>query len=32
MPAKLALNKKYIDEMGFVTDLKIIFKTIGKVF
>ncbi len=32
MPAKLALNEKYIQEMGFATDLKIIFKTIGKIF
>jgi lipopolysaccharide/colanic/teichoic acid biosynthesis glycosyltransferase len=32
MPAKLALNKRYILEMGLYTDLKIIFKTIGKVF
>jgi lipopolysaccharide/colanic/teichoic acid biosynthesis glycosyltransferase len=32
MPAKLALNEKYIREMGFATDLKIIFKTIGRIF
>jgi len=32
MPAKLKLNQKYIDEQSFGTDLKIIFKTIGKVF
>jgi lipopolysaccharide/colanic/teichoic acid biosynthesis glycosyltransferase len=32
MPAKLALNQKYIDEQSFGTDLKIIFRTIGKVF
>jgi len=32
MPAKLKLNLQYIDERGFGTDLKIIFKTIGKIF
>jgi lipopolysaccharide/colanic/teichoic acid biosynthesis glycosyltransferase len=32
MPAKLKLNLKYINEMGLFTDLKIIFKTIGKIF
>ncbi|TND08099.1 MAG: wcfS [Bacteroidetes bacterium] len=32
MPAKLKLNLKYIGEMGLGTDLKIIFKTIFKVF
>jgi lipopolysaccharide/colanic/teichoic acid biosynthesis glycosyltransferase len=32
MPAKLALNMKYIDEKSFGTDLKIIFRTIGKIF
>lgn len=32
MPAKLKLNEKYIEEMGPVTDLKIIFKTLGKIF
>jgi lipopolysaccharide/colanic/teichoic acid biosynthesis glycosyltransferase len=32
MPAKLALNQKYIDEQSFGTDFKIIFRTIGKVF
>lgn len=31
MPAKLNLNLKYIKEMGFGTDLKIIFRTIGKI-
>jgi len=31
MPAKLELNLKYIDEQGIITDLKIIFKTIGKI-
>jgi len=30
MPAKLALNKRYIQEMGIRTDLKIIAKTILK--
>ncbi|MCE3229758.1 MAG: glycosyl transferase, partial [Bacteroidetes bacterium] len=32
MPAKLELNKKYINEAGIVTDIKIIFRTIGKIF
>src|ERR1035437_540637 len=31
MPAKLKLNLKYIAEKSFVTDLEIIFKTIGKI-
>jgi lipopolysaccharide/colanic/teichoic acid biosynthesis glycosyltransferase len=31
MPAKLKLNLKYIDDQGLITDLKIIFKTIGKI-
>ena len=31
MPAKLKLNLKYIDEISMSTDLKIIFKTIGKI-
>ena len=31
MPAKLKLNLKYIEEKNFFTDLKIIFKTIGKI-
>lgn len=31
MPAKLALNKKYILEMGITTDIKIIFKTLKKI-
>ncbi len=31
MPAKLELNKKYIEEKSFMTDLKIIFRTIGKI-
>jgi lipopolysaccharide/colanic/teichoic acid biosynthesis glycosyltransferase len=32
MPAKLQLNLKYIQEAGLATDLKLIFKTIGKIF
>jgi lipopolysaccharide/colanic/teichoic acid biosynthesis glycosyltransferase len=32
MPAKLALNKKYISEAGLGTDIKLIFRTLGKVF
>jgi lipopolysaccharide/colanic/teichoic acid biosynthesis glycosyltransferase len=32
MPAKLKLNLKYIQEMGFVTDVKIIFRTLGRIF
>ncbi len=32
MPSKLKLNLKYISEKSFTTDLKIIFKTIGKIF
>ena len=31
MPAKLRLNLKYIKEAGLVTDIKVIFKTIGKI-
>lgn len=31
MPAKLLLNMKYINEAGLGTDLKIIFRTIGKI-
>jgi lipopolysaccharide/colanic/teichoic acid biosynthesis glycosyltransferase len=31
MPAKLKLNAKYVAEMGLMTDLKIIFRTIGKI-
>ena len=31
MPDKLRLNLKYISEQSFFTDLKIIFRTIGKV-
>jgi lipopolysaccharide/colanic/teichoic acid biosynthesis glycosyltransferase len=32
MPAKIALNKKYIAKPDLATDVKIIFKTIGKIF
>lgn len=32
MPAKLQLNLKYINEAGLGTDLKLIIKTIGKIF
>jgi lipopolysaccharide/colanic/teichoic acid biosynthesis glycosyltransferase len=32
MPAKLALNIKYIEEAGFVTDLNILFRTIARIF
>lgn len=32
MPAKLKLNLKYINQEGLGTDLKLIFKTIGKIF
>lgn len=31
MPAKLDLNLKYIEQKSFVTDIKLIFKTIGKI-
>ena len=31
MPAKLKLNLKYIEEQGFLTDLRIVFKTLGKI-
>lgn len=31
MPAKLLLNMKYINEAGLGTDLKIIFRTIGRI-
>lgn len=31
MPAKLLLNMKYINEAGLGTDLRIIFRTIGKI-
>lgn len=32
MPEKLALNINYINEKGLFTDLKIMLKTIGKIF
>lgn len=32
LPAKLQLNLKYINEAGLGTDLKLIFKTIRKIF
>lgn len=32
MPAKLRLNRKYIEEAGFGTDMKIIFGTIRRIF
>ena len=32
MPSKLELNLKYIREQTFLTDMKIIFRTIAKVF
>jgi len=32
MPAKLALNLVYIKESGLLTDLRIILRTIGKIF
>ncbi len=31
MPKKLELNLKYINEIGIITDFKIIFKTIAKI-
>ncbi len=31
MPAKLKLNLKYISEVGLLTDIKLIFKTFGKI-
>jgi|AntAceMinimDraft_16_1070373.scaffolds.fasta_scaffold26774_2 lipopolysaccharide/colanic/teichoic acid biosynthesis glycosyltransferase len=31
MPAKLILDLKYISEQNFITDIKIIFKTLGKI-
>jgi lipopolysaccharide/colanic/teichoic acid biosynthesis glycosyltransferase len=31
MPAKLRLNLKYIEEKSFATDVKLIFRTIGKI-
>jgi lipopolysaccharide/colanic/teichoic acid biosynthesis glycosyltransferase len=32
MPAKLALNQKYIAEKSMLLDLQLIFKTVGKLF
>ncbi|MDD2386989.1 MAG: sugar transferase [Bacteroidales bacterium] len=32
MPAKLSLNLKYIKEKGIKTDIRLIFKTIAKIF
>ena len=32
MPAKLILNLKYVEEIGFGTDIKLIFRTIFKIF
>jgi lipopolysaccharide/colanic/teichoic acid biosynthesis glycosyltransferase len=32
MPAKLKLNKQYIEEMGLLTDLKIIARTVRAIF
>jgi lipopolysaccharide/colanic/teichoic acid biosynthesis glycosyltransferase len=32
MPAKLELNRKYIAEQGFFTDLKIIARTVRRIF
>lgn len=32
MPDKLKLNLKYIDEVGIVADIKLIFKTVFKIF
>jgi lipopolysaccharide/colanic/teichoic acid biosynthesis glycosyltransferase len=32
MPAKLKLNMKYISEVGLATDIKIILKTIARIF
>lgn len=31
MPAKLALNLKYVEEQSFGNDIKLIFKTLGKI-
>lgn len=31
LPAKLELNKKYISEAGIITDLKVIFRTLGRI-
>lgn len=32
MPAKLALNLKYVEEQGLMTDMKILFRTFVRVF
>ena len=32
MPAKLKLNMRYINEMSLATDIKVILKTLGKIF
>lgn len=32
MPAKLELNLRYISEQNFLTDLKLILKTIFRIF
>jgi lipopolysaccharide/colanic/teichoic acid biosynthesis glycosyltransferase len=32
MPAKLKLNLRYINEMSLATDVRVILKTIGKIF
>lgn len=32
MPAKLELNKKYISEAGLLTDVRIILRTVGRIF
>lgn len=32
MPAKLELNRKYIETQGLITDMKIILKTVGRIF
>ncbi len=32
MPAKLELNKKYIEQAGIITDFKIIIKTLKRIF
>jgi len=31
LPSKLELNQKYLNEQGFLTDLRIIFHTIKKI-
>jgi lipopolysaccharide/colanic/teichoic acid biosynthesis glycosyltransferase len=32
MPAKLSLNLKYLQDKNFITDVKILFATVAKVF